>query len=736
MADDDRTTADDHDPGATPEPRSPETASPARRRSPWLRRLPLLILAVVVAGAGLVVWLQVKPVLSARRYRDVLYRVPTAPQLTPGPGETVYRIDPTQSSLTYSIGEHFIGQSGDSTATGTTNGLAGDIAIDPSKADGVRFGKIVANVEQFHSDNNLRDARLRQDFLQSHDHPLSSFTVTKVSGLPTQLVKGTAYPFTMQGEATVHDVTKPVEWKGTATLGDDGLHAKATANTTLSAFGIGPISISGLVNTKDPVALTLEITALDPTQHAIPTSITGPHAKQATGGPSFAKEVQPILEQSCASCHNSGQVGALHWKLDTAGDASKISDGIRTVTQTGYMPPSPASDKGVALVHTDTLTKQQIDTLAAWARSGGSLDVPASTPIKPSKAAQALQPRQDVVLHVPGYTGSLQKDNDYRCFVLQPNITTTQYMTGYTFLADQVEELHHAQVFHISSQQAANAEAMSGKDGQPGWSCYGGVSVRGAKPVQVPGRTKNHDVGFAGQQDLVAGWVPGQNPVIFPDGAGILMNPGDALVLQVHYHYDDQVTEDHSGLALQLDAPTPTTKALRVINPLAPVELPCEPGATEPLCNRSAAIADNIQKFGTNDEDALLALCHTSAQELAAQSDGRTARTTCNLSVPESGTIIGVFGHEHTLGKTFRLTLDPGTPQEKILLDIPNWNFDWQMNYQLATPLHVTAGEPVQMECTWDRSLDPYRPQRYVVFAEDTESEMCFGTYALIPDNQ
>ena len=104
--------------------------------------------------------------------------------------------------------------------------------------------------------------------------------------------------------------------------------------------------------------------------------------------------------------------------------------------------------------------------------------------------------------------------------------------------------------------------------------------------------------------------------------------------------------------------------------------------------------------------------------------------------MPESGTIVSVFGHEHTLGKTFRLTLDPDTPQPTVLLDIPTWNFDWQMNYGLAKPIHVTAGQTIQMTCTWDRSLDPNRAPKYIVFAEGTEDEMCFSTYAIIPDNQ
>jgi hypothetical protein len=58
------------------------------------------------------------------------------------------------------------------------------------------------------------------------------------------------------------------------------------------------------------------------------------------------------------------------------------------------------------------------------------------------------------------------------------------------------------------------------------------------------------------------------------------------------------------------------------------------------------------------------------------------------------------------------------------------------MNYELAKPIHVTKGQTIKMECSWDRSLDPNRPSKYIVFAEGTEDEMCFGTYGLIPDDQ
>jgi mono/diheme cytochrome c family protein len=519
------------------------------------------------------------------------------------------------------------------------------------------------------------------------------------------------------------------------------LTATATTTVKLSRFDAGPISIAGLVTTDDEVRLTLKLTALDPSSHTIPTRITGPDAKEPSGGPSFAKTVQPILESSCVSCHNTGQMGARHVPIDDAGDVRAISDGIKTVTQLRYMPPWPASDKGVPLAHKTTLTQAQIDAIAAWVDAGAPLDVPADTKIRPTKAAAELTPRKDLVLTRPAYTGSIQNTNDYRCFLLQVDIDEPTYLTGYTFLADQVEELHHAQVFHVSAQQASRAPTKS-DDGQPGWSCYGGPGLRGPRPQAIPGRTSNrgHDVGFSGQDNLVAGWVPGQSPVVFADHTGVLLHPGDALVLQIHYHYGDAPTPDRSSLALQLDPVSDSIKALRVVNPLGPVEIPCAPeDQDEPLCDRDAALADNARLYGPSgaaNESGLLMLCNTTPEELTKDFDGHTGHTTCDLQVPEDGTIIGVLGHMHTIGKSFRMTLDAGTPEEQILLDIPQWSFDWQMNYGLETPIHVKAGQPLRLECSWDRDLDPNRPPKYIVFAEGTEDEMCFGTYALIPDDQ
>jgi len=84
-----------------------ELEPPRRAGSLKTRSLVVGGVLLVVAGAALFTWKQVKPVVESRKYAKVTYEVPKAPKLTPKQGETVYRIDPTRSSLRYEVQERF-----------------------------------------------------------------------------------------------------------------------------------------------------------------------------------------------------------------------------------------------------------------------------------------------------------------------------------------------------------------------------------------------------------------------------------------------------------------------------------------------------------------------------------------------------------------------------------------------------------------------------------------------------
>ncbi len=197
----------------------------------------------MVGGGGAYVERADQRAATSSPYDNVAYVVPTAPHLVARSGETVYRIDPTQSTASYGVDEKIIGQSAHH-ATGTTNGIAGDIAVNPSDPSASRLGQIVINVEELHSDNRLRDARIRKDFLSSHADPLVTFSTTKLTGLPAKLANGRWYSFQMVGNLTVKHTTAPAVWSVRGEFDNGQLTATATAQVDMSTFHIGPISIS------------------------------------------------------------------------------------------------------------------------------------------------------------------------------------------------------------------------------------------------------------------------------------------------------------------------------------------------------------------------------------------------------------------------------------------------------------------------------------------------------------
>ena len=144
----------------------------------------------------------------------VYFGVPDAPQLTAGPGQTLYRVNASRSSVTYGVDEELAGTT--HRATGSTKGIAGDILIDESHPAASQVGDIVVNVQQLTSDQNLRDERIRHEGLQSNDYPLATLRTSSITGMPDQIVDNTDYSIQLHGDLTVKTTTAPVVLDATA----------------------------------------------------------------------------------------------------------------------------------------------------------------------------------------------------------------------------------------------------------------------------------------------------------------------------------------------------------------------------------------------------------------------------------------------------------------------------------------------------------------------------------------
>ncbi len=97
----------------------------------------------------------------------------------------------------------------------------------------------------------------------------------------------------------------------------------------------------------------------------------------------------------------------------------------------------------------------------------------------------------------------------------------------------------------------------------------------------------------------------------------------------------------------------------------------------------------------------------------------------------------GVFPHMHLLGKQFKLTAIPPEGDPISLLEIDDWDFNWQNFYEYATPIKLPAGTKIVMETVHDNSADnihnPSNPPREVKWGEQTTDEMAIGLVHLVP---
>lgn len=608
------------------------------------------------------------------------------------------------STASYRIGERLAGA--ESTAVGSTDQIAGNIALNLNDPSLSRLGEMVVNIESLTSDSDLRDKRIRLDHLESQEHPLAVFVAETLSGLPNELVDGTSTGMTVTGELTVKEISAPVTFSGTVALVEDVLVADLSAEVLLSTYDAGPISIAGLVTTDDEAVIELHLEARPDDESPV---LTGPDSVEPHPEGPFAETVQPIIEASCAGCHTGRGPGVSTVSFATAGEVAEVADGIALVTGAGYMPPWPASALSIEFEHDWSLSDTEIAAIAEWAEHGGGLDVPPDTPLTPS-AQQEREIERDLVIAGRPYVGSEDHADDYRCQAYEWE-DGARWIRGIGFEPDATEVVHHAVFFLADADELEAARELDSEDPEPGWACFG-LGGLGARQV--------------------AAWAPGQQPLEFGDDTALWAEDGSFLVVQIHYHYDHDFPVDQSIVVLDTEPADAEFRSVDYETYLAPAEIPCTPDLDGPLCDRDAVIEEvraDFGEFAALIPNALIRRCGADLAADIADTDG-VADAVCDLPIVNPGEIVSVFGHMHEIGSSIRMTINPDTEDEFVLLDIPTWSFEWQLNFTPTEQIVLEQGDVLRIECEWDRSLRPDLGARYVLWNEGTDDEMCYSAIA------
>jgi len=314
--------------------------------------------------------------------------------------------------------------------------------------------------------------------------------------------------------------------------------------------------------------------------------------------------------------------------------------------------------------------------------------------------------------------------DDYRCFLLNPKVTEDSIIRTIEFIPQRKNYVHHAIIFRVTDADLTEAIALDKKG--TGWPCFGGTGLGGMFSSFVT-------------SPWLSSWAPGRGKDISPVGYGTPFKKGERFVLQVHYNLlaatNGVIATDKSKIVMEtIPAKGSTLQQLQVELFPAPVELACPADVTGPLCDRRASINDLGARTSTKsafEATGINALC---GQNPFAPIASVTSR--CDKVMNKSFNIIAAAPHMHLLGRALKLTLNPGTAAEKIILNVTNYDFDDQSSTVLETPIAVTAGDTIRVECTFDPTLRQKIPQlkslepRYVTWGEGSSDEMCLGVIA------
>lgn len=337
-------------------------------------------------------------------------------------------------------------------------------------------------------------------------------------------------------------------------------------------------------------------------------------------------------------------------------------------------------------------------------------------PLRPGERRLRLTMPATYTPSAPYGTGT----DDYRCFLLDPGLTEDAFVTSTRIEPQAAGLVHHVILFRVPPESIASAEKLDAAAPGEGWTCFGGSGVR-------TGSGKG--LSFLDSAGWIAAWAPGTRADRQDEGTGVLLTKGSRIVMQVHYNLLNKIRADRSTASLTT---VPATTGLEPVETMllpAPVEVPCPKATTGPLCDRSAALFDQISKYGNEAgliPTGLLALC---AKDPAKPPTGAVSTCTRKVTVPT--TIRAVGGHMHLLGTSIKIELNPGTSRSKLLLQIPRWDFHWQGAYFLAKPITAQPGDTLRVTCTFDAKrraqAKPAQKPRYTLWGEGTTDEMCLG---------
>lgn len=248
--------------------------------------------------------------------------------------------------------------------------------------------------------------------------------------------------------------------------------------------------------------------------------------KCKTGDVTYNRDISPIIQGNCSSCHRPGQ--SAPFSLLTYQDVSRHAEQICEVTESRLMPPWKA-ERGFGHFRDERgLTASEISLLKRWTTTGKPEGDPANRPEMPYFTEGWQLGKPDLILKMDqAYQIPAGGDDIHQYFVLPLKLRENRLISAVEFLPGNPLVVHHA-AFYLDTTRTARRLDAADKD-------YG---YRGfGNPGFFPTTTLRN-------------WLPGFTPRHLPKGMGRWIPVGSDLVLEIHYRPSGKPETDQSTIGI------------------------------------------------------------------------------------------------------------------------------------------------------------------------------------------
>lgn len=379
--------------------------------------------------------------------------------------------------------------------------------------------------------------------------------------------------------------------------------------------------------------------------------------------PTFTKDVLPILQENCQTCHRtkpinmSGMVAP--FALMNYEGTRPWATAIAKAVSSRYMPPWFATEELHGVFRNEKgLTQDEIDTVVRWVEQGAKRGDPADAPEPISFSNKEWWVGEpDIVVPLP-----------------EP-----------IWVSDEVEDWQPTIMVELTTDQMPEDRWLRTIEAQAGSSAVHHIVVYSENPHQEVRREAAGSLGYGN----IGGLAPGAEPSLVQDGYGILLKKGSTLRISMHYHKEPGEGTgvwDQSRLGLFFYDKDAEVKPINI----------------EPIGDMSFEIPPYEKAH----------------------------KVTMDHTFDRPFEILNYLPHMHYRGTAAKYTAHLPNGKSELLLDVPRYDYNWQLYYEYSKPKPFPAGTRIEVEMTFDNSEDnPSNPDasKAIRFGAKTTDEMALG---------